>query len=326
MVMRQERLGLAAFGAMLGTATLVGLGCAGRSSLTYGQEGPEERDKSQQAERVRAEESGSSTASIVPDQLVKSTHPHGEREEDRFLGQSEPVLLAVSEFSTSGAKTMPEWGKSIADQLCSRLSARRFKLVERSRLNRIIEERDLQSAGLVGGTLQSLTEASYVLVGSAHSEHGIEVTARLVEVATGRLVRRAWGRSKSLEQINIALDYVAAVLSSSDSDYIRLEADADLRVDEDLKQALDPPERVTHDGDALVIVIRSANDGGSEPQFYQKARQRLRERFVAFCQNELRLARSKSWLMDYCRRFEDCEDVTTRGAYTTFTFRVPIPN
>jgi hypothetical protein len=266
------------------------------------------------------------TVSVRIDDTVPTVDPELQpAKAPTFLGQTEPVSLAIADFEVRGMGLPGDIGKSVPDRLVSRLTSRRFRLLERSRLNRIVEEHDLQSAGVVGGASEALTSASYILLGSVGFERGVEISARLAEVRTGRISRSAWATSGSSADLDPVLDEIASVLSAPDAEYEQIEAELQRRQTGALKHALEPPLTVTREGNALVVTIRTPASAESEQRLYQQVRQQLREQFAKYCKNELGSPRSKEWLMDYCRQMENCTDVNTDAGYKTFSFRVPLP-
>lgn len=102
------------------------------------------------------------------------------------------VRFAVLDFS-DGAGNFTAYGKVIGDETFYRLSALKgIRMVERRRLNAIIEENGLEQAGLVSNTgrerLGRLLAADILVTGSyVHEDGRVRVNGRYIEVTTGEI-------------------------------------------------------------------------------------------------------------------------------------------
>ncbi len=111
-----------------------------------------------------------------------------------FAVAAQPVTLAVMDFDAEPIKQLGTHpGSLLAELLSSRLSRNeRVRLIERGRLDRILEEQALGSSGFVDpGSVTRMGELAGVQVlitGRAFALAGkLILTARLVETATGHL-------------------------------------------------------------------------------------------------------------------------------------------
>ncbi|MBN2561452.1 MAG: hypothetical protein JXQ75_11040 [Phycisphaerae bacterium] len=238
--------------------------------------------------------------------------------------------MAVLDFEEHGWSRPVGAGRIVADKLRSRLSGRWFQPIERAQINKILEEHDLQAAGVVDSEsrreIGRLAGASLIVLGSVAREEQVTVTAHLVDASTGGIVREGSVMAGTLAQIDASLDELAAVLSASDVTYQQVEARRQEAGKAKLLASLRPDSEVRRSGRDLIVTLRMSARGKREIRVVQEARQRLRELYATFCREELGLGVSKSELMDYCRRNEECLDVTNSGHTKELVFRVPLPD
>ncbi|MCP4249675.1 MAG: hypothetical protein GY778_21755 [bacterium] len=242
------------------------------------------------------------------------------------MGTTTRQRVAVVDFEVRGNPTLPDAGVIIADRVRSGLSPKWFDLIERTQLRKLLDEHDLQSAGLLQPdarrALGRVANVSHLVLGSVTRTHEVVVDARLVEVATGRIVRQAAATVASIDLLDAAADRLAAVLSAADAQYAEIVA----RRRRQQADALDAEPRITRQGNNLRIRLRVATAGKTELVHVREVRNTMRNLFVDYCHGQLGLNTSKAALIDHCREHEECEDIRTVGAMKEYTYMVPLPD
>ena len=233
--------------------------------------------------------------------------------------------MAVPDFEARGNATLPDVGRIVADRVRSGLSTKWFDLIERAQLRKILDEHDLQAAGLLQPaaqrTLGRVANVSYLVLGSITQTHEVVVDARLVEVATGRIVRQSAGTVASIDLLDAAADRVAAELSAADALYAEIAA----RRHRQQADTLDDDPKITRQGNDLRIRLRVAMAGKTELALLREVRQAVRDLYAGYCLGQLGLNTPKAALIDFCREHEECEDIRTVGAMKEYVYKIPLP-
>jgi tetratricopeptide (TPR) repeat protein/TolB-like protein len=113
--------------------------------------------------------------------------------EDKGAGDSPAPIIAVKPFEYASGLPAYKWiGEYLADNLAGRLAGTPgLRIVERAQLEDIYEEMKLSLSGLTEGEaeLGGLDAATHLLLGSYRIDgSSIHITAKLVEVATGKVI------------------------------------------------------------------------------------------------------------------------------------------
>jgi tetratricopeptide (TPR) repeat protein len=130
--------------------------------------------------------------------------------------------LSVVEFETRGDVGIPAVGLAVADEMLPHFR-RRFDLVERGQLKRIIDELKLTESGLTDDPagrreVGRLANVKYLVVGSVSGLGGITVHARLVDVKSGLIVQTARVHASSQADLIRQLPHLATMLMMSDEE------------------------------------------------------------------------------------------------------------
>ncbi len=136
-------------------------------------------------------------------------------------------LLTVADFEVRGEVGFPAAGREVADNLLP-LFKKRYDLVERGQLAKVVEELKLQAGQLGDDAAQQkavgrLTKARYLVLGSVSPLGGVTIDARLVDVKTGLVVQTGKLVAATPEAALLALPDLADQLLMSDADRIALE-------------------------------------------------------------------------------------------------------
>lgn len=122
------------------------------------------------------------------------------------------AAVAVIPFESGSNKAI---GEAVANEIVSAVTSKGVTVVERGRLNSILEEMSLQQTGLMNSdTVSEVGKglgAKYLIVGSTkefkkphYSNKGLKVQARLVSVETGRILASS---TVEVEKDDITLEY-----------------------------------------------------------------------------------------------------------------------
>ncbi len=245
--------------------------------------------------------------------------------EDTFLGGRVAPRVAIMDFQTRGTVSIQDAGGIVADHIQAHLSPRWITLIERAQLRRLLDEHDLRMVGIVEGAdrqaVGRLANVTHLVVGSIAEVEDITVDARLVDVSTGEIVRRAFAAASSVATLPAALNEIAAVLSASDATYRDIERERLAKQTD----ALGVHPEITRAEDSVVIRFRIRYERKTDLMLLREARQKVRDLYVDYCREQLGATASKASLQDFCRGHEICEDVRTIGNAKEFVFRVPLP-
>ena len=144
-----------------------------------------------------------------------------------FLGQTASSqkagkpTLAVVDFSVKGEVGIKDAGEAVAELLVTRLGKDRYQLVERTQLAALLREMDLtvalvrDSPERVYGKLRGV---KYLVLGSVTKFGDLSITARLVDVATGRVAQTAEISAEDARGLKQALGELAKVLQMTDAE------------------------------------------------------------------------------------------------------------
>jgi tetratricopeptide (TPR) repeat protein len=135
--------------------------------------------------------------------------------------------IGVADFEVVGDVGSVAAGREVADTLLP-LFKPRFVPVERSQINRVLDEVKLQSSDLRECAAQRevgrLARVRYLVVGSITPVGGVTVHARLIEAGSGLVVQTARATAPTLEALLPQLPEVARVLQLSDQQKLAEEA------------------------------------------------------------------------------------------------------
>jgi len=133
-----------------------------------------------------------------------------------LAGAESVPAVAVAEFEVIGEVNATNPGRAVAELITARFDRRRYRLVERAALRAVLDEHDLTIAGIVANPLalkgRELRGVQYVLVGSIVRFGDLTITARLVDVGTGEVIRVAEWRGSNLYSLRQGLDMLAVRL------------------------------------------------------------------------------------------------------------------
>ncbi len=128
--------------------------------------------------------------------------------------------VGIADFEVRGDVGLAAAGRAIAEALLPALKPR-FDVVERSQLDRVLREINLEAGELSGNApgqveVGRLAKVRYLILGSVMPFNGVTVNARLVEVNSGLVVQTATLASPNLETVMPRLPQLAQMLMMSD--------------------------------------------------------------------------------------------------------------
>ena len=130
--------------------------------------------------------------------------------------------LCVAEFSSTGDIGITDAGKSVSEMLLGAFSQDRFQLVERSRLDSILNERDLTIAGVVDNpkllSVKKVKGVRYLVVGTISRLNTLAISARLVDAFTGEILQSCEMFANDAGSLQACLPEVAAILEMTDQE------------------------------------------------------------------------------------------------------------
>jgi tetratricopeptide (TPR) repeat protein len=180
-----------------------------------------------------------------------------EIDECNFALQKRRDRLGVADFEVRGDVGLPDAGRVVADELLSGFK-RRFDLVERSQLGKVLDELKLEGAGAADDPqareeVGRLANLRYLVVGSLSPLNGVTAQARLVEVRTGLVVQTGRVSAPTVQELIPRLRVLAQMLMMDDDQKMAFEADlarrAAVKVQPvDIAQPLPPPPPAVFQG------------------------------------------------------------------------------
>ena len=103
--------------------------------------------------------------------------------------------VCVAMFEVAGDVGIPDAGKAVPELMLSRFDAKRFQLVDRSRVEGVLAEQNLSLAQIMDNPkvlrVKKIGVIRYLVVGSVVRVGHLSVAARLVDVLTGEIVQTA---------------------------------------------------------------------------------------------------------------------------------------
>src|SRR5262249_24627877 len=144
--------------------------------------------------------------------------------------QSRRDRISVADFEVRGDVGLPQAGRTVAEELLPAFK-RRFDLVERGQLSKVLDELRLESSELADNhqarqEVSRLAGVRFLVVGSITPLSGITVQARLVDVHSGLVVQTAKLVAATPEELLRNLSRLAAVLMMSDEQKLAFEQQA----------------------------------------------------------------------------------------------------
>ena len=136
---------------------------------------------------------------------------------DQQQAADRPVV-AVADFRSVGRVGTGDSGKAVAELLRAALDSRCFRLVERSDLAAILDERDLVTGQVVtagASEADKLDGVRYVIVGAVVNIGKYCIVARMVDVSSGEVVRTAQASATDIDGLQAAVAQVAWALGTS---------------------------------------------------------------------------------------------------------------
>jgi len=125
--------------------------------------------------------------------------------------------VAVADFRCAGRAGAVNDGKAVAELLRTALDRRYFRLVERSDLSAILDERALATGRIVAAVTASsgkLRGVRYLIVGSVVNVGRYYVVARMVDVSSGEVTRTAQASAADRAGLQAAAAQVARALAA----------------------------------------------------------------------------------------------------------------
>jgi colicin import membrane protein len=135
--------------------------------------------------------------------------------------------IAVANFEVQGDSNLAANSVAWADELLPHFKTR-FDLVERSQINRLMDELKVQTDDVLTNTsgqqqLASLAKARYLVVGSISPLAGITIHARLIDLDTGLIVQTAKLVAPTAEEASKKMPQLAAQLMMNDEEKLAYE-------------------------------------------------------------------------------------------------------
>ena len=128
--------------------------------------------------------------------------------------------VAVADFSITGDVGISEAGKAVSELLIAELGTSSFQIVERSQLTAVLEEHKLSMTEVVSNPAllaKHLRGVSHLITGSVVKLGGLSISARLVDVKTGDIVRTAKVSARDAQGLEAALGELARKLQGEDA-------------------------------------------------------------------------------------------------------------
>lgn len=136
-----------------------------------------------------------------------------------------PDRIAVLDFSVEADIGIENAGAQIATLLLDKFSGGRYQLVERSRLQAILDEHKLTMAGIVADQKlvrrKKLRAVRYLVLGSVTKVGKLGISARLVEVDTANTVQTAQVQADDVHVLTEMLGEVAEILQMTPEEKAR---------------------------------------------------------------------------------------------------------
>lgn len=125
------------------------------------------------------------------------------------------MRVAVADFSITGDVGIAEAGKAVTELLIAELGNGAFQVVERSQLTSVLEEHQLSMSQVVSNPAllaKHLKGVSHLVTGSVVRLGSLSISARLVDVHTGDIVRTAKVSALDARALEAALGELARQL------------------------------------------------------------------------------------------------------------------
>jgi tetratricopeptide (TPR) repeat protein/TolB-like protein len=147
--------------------------------------------------------------------------------------------LSVADFEVLGDVGIPAPGRAMAEELLPNFK-KRYDLVERAQLAKVIEELKLESGDLAGNDksrqeVGRLAKVRYLVLGSITPMNGITVNARLVDAQSGLVVQTAKLIAPTPDKLMQRLPDLAAMLQMSDKEKMDYEEQLAKQAADDIK-------------------------------------------------------------------------------------------
>ena len=132
-------------------------------------------------------------------------------------GKTEKPRLAVVDFKVLGDVGIKDAGQSVAELLLARFDTEKYQLVERAHLVKILEEHKLTMADIVSNPAlvkrKKLKGVRYLVVGSVVKFGKLRIAARVVDVTTGYIGKKAEVSASDADGLADRLGQLSAILS-----------------------------------------------------------------------------------------------------------------
>lgn len=134
------------------------------------------------------------------------------------------TTLAVVDFTVKGDVGIKDAGAMVAELMVSRLNQNQFQLIERSQLEAVLKEIDLTMALVKENPEKAfgkLKGVEYLVLGSVSRLGELTIAARLVDVATGKIIQAADVSTLDPSVLKDAVEELATVLPLADQERIK---------------------------------------------------------------------------------------------------------
>ena len=131
--------------------------------------------------------------------------------------KTEKPRLAVVDFKVLGDVGIKDAGRTVAELLLTRFDTEKYQLVERAHLVKILEEHKLTMADIVSNPAlvqrKKLKGVRHLVVGSVVKFGKLRITARVVDMTTGHIGRKAEVSASDADGLADKLTQLAGILS-----------------------------------------------------------------------------------------------------------------
>ncbi len=188
----------------------------------------EQRELANRLRRDRATLEDALPALLSAQEAWDTPQVRSDIDEVRFALSRCRDRLGVADFEVRGDLGWPGAGRTVSASLLGGFN-RRYDIVERGLLDRVLGELKLQGAALgdedaARREIGRLGRLKYLVVGSITPLNGVTVYARLVNVQTGSIEQTARLSAPTLDQLVNRLDVLAQMLQMTDEQRLAFEA------------------------------------------------------------------------------------------------------
>lgn len=135
---------------------------------------------------------------------------------------AEKIRIAVADFATSGDVGIPEAGRSVSELLLTEFGSDKFQLIERSMLASLLKEKDLSITDIVDNPAllkdKGVKGVRYLVLGKVIKLGNLSISARLVDVGTGEIVRTARVSADNAKGLQDAIGVLALQLQMNEQE------------------------------------------------------------------------------------------------------------